>query len=192
MTTEHLTPNQRRFLINAAPAGSLERHAEENAEIAELIDRGLITAHADQNPHLQLLLPTDLGRLAVSEILKDLSQGLNNLPQDSGLQATEVEAPDPTTNAPSPPLPEFNFQTYFDPTHASAMRSAVDEVMAAVNSRDDEIRSDLREKVASIVVNLATAGERDLDKLVGGCLAQLPQGGHSSVDATRTEDSDLL
>jgi hypothetical protein len=193
MTTEHLTLDQRRFLINVPHSGSLERRPETNSTISELLEMKLVEAHPDQNPEYKLLVLTDAGRLAVSEILKNVSEGLEALPRDAdpaGIDTDETSPAQATTSG--RPLPEFNFQTYFDPAHARAMQTALDNVLSLIGPGLSDTPRRVRETIASIIVNLATAGERDADKLAAGCLALLPSGIDSSADVGRTEDSDLL
>lgn len=189
MTTEHLTHDQRRFLIKAAHAGSLERRPEADSAISGLLEMKLVDAHADQNPDYKLLVLTDAGRLAVSEILKNVSEGLEDLPQDADLKRIDTdESSGAETTTSKQPLPDFNFQTYFDPAHASAMHMALDDVMSLTSPSGGETQQRVRETIASIIVNLATAGERDANKLAAGCLAQLPPGIQINDDAVTTSD----
>lgn len=75
-------------------------------------------------------------------------------------------------------IPEFDFRTHFNPAEAAAMRHAFDAVWTRLQPElpagEDE-RARIKQEVAEIIVALATAGERDEQQLVAGCLAQYPR-----------------
>lgn len=74
-------------------------------------------------------------------------------------------------------IPEFDFRTHFNPAEAAAMRNAFDAVWTKLQADlppDEAVQAKMKQDVAEIIVALATAGERDEQQLVAGCLAQYP------------------
>ncbi|MDB5509768.1 MAG: hypothetical protein JWL93_2237 [Hyphomicrobiales bacterium] len=74
-------------------------------------------------------------------------------------------------------IPDFDFRTHFNPAEAAAMRNAFDAVWGRLQPdlpADENARAKMKQEVAEIIVALATAGERDEQQLVAGCLAQYP------------------